>query len=234
MSNVKKIVGDFLSKKDSVEQGRFRSWELCHNKFLEYANVQLSPKDREMLSLHLMGYLASWGMYRGSSFLLQDYDYMIHRGAVDIVMEYPELFYLDPLNQTKEYVQALFGNDGVYKRLEDYYGRLKSKVKDTKSSMMTLVTKILMGVFGCVPAYDRFFTEGLSDDGISVSKQGRPNVENLLKSIKSNDNKLNDFYEVLNELNSYGLNYTLMKVVDMYYWQLGFEKGQKNPSSKIY
>lgn len=234
MSNVKPVIENFLSKKDKVEQGRFRSWELCHNKFLKYANTTLTPQDRELLSLHLMGYLASWGMYRGSSFLLQDYDYMIHQGAVDIVMDYPELFQLDPITETKEYVQALFGNGGVYKRLEDYYGKLKSEVKDVKSPTMTLITKILMGVYGCMPAYDRFFVDGLSDDGISVSKQGRPNIENLLKYIKTNESKLKDFYDVLDELNSDGLNYTLMKVIDMYYWQLGFEKDQRAPSSKIY
>jgi hypothetical protein len=45
--------------------------------------------DDDALSLHLAFFLASWGMYRGSSFLLQK-DYTIHRPVVRLLRS-PEL-----------------------------------------------------------------------------------------------------------------------------------------------
>ena len=51
------------------ENGRSRSWEHCYRVFRD-ARTDPSP-DYDYLSLHLAFYLASWGMYRGSSFLLE-------------------------------------------------------------------------------------------------------------------------------------------------------------------
>ena len=47
------------------ENGRSRSWEHCYRVFRD-ARTDPSP-DYDYLSLHLAFYLASWGMYRGSS-----------------------------------------------------------------------------------------------------------------------------------------------------------------------
>ena len=55
---------------------RFRSWEHCYSYF------QGRPTDCDLASLHLAFYLASWGMYRGSSFLLQK-DYRVHCAVVE-------------------------------------------------------------------------------------------------------------------------------------------------------
>ena len=49
--------------------GRYRSWEHCYKCFYDARNNP-SP-DYDYLSLQLAFYLASWGMYRGSSFLLE-------------------------------------------------------------------------------------------------------------------------------------------------------------------
>ncbi|MBQ8112212.1 MAG: hypothetical protein IJ146_03300, partial [Kiritimatiellae bacterium] len=53
--------------------GRYRSWEHCYKVFYE-ARLKRQKggcPDYDYLCLHLAFYLASWGMYRGSSFLLQ-------------------------------------------------------------------------------------------------------------------------------------------------------------------
>lgn len=54
-------------KKD--ENGRYRSWEHCYSNFMNARGKQ--EVDYDYLSLQLAFYLASWGMYRESSFLLQ-------------------------------------------------------------------------------------------------------------------------------------------------------------------
>ena len=51
------------------ENGRSRSWEHCYRVF-RYARTDPSP-NCDNLSPHLAFYPASWEMYRGSSFLLQ-------------------------------------------------------------------------------------------------------------------------------------------------------------------
>lgn len=69
--------------KDS--HGRYLSWQHCYNAFiLNRSNVDENTFD--YLALHLAFYLASWGMYRGSSFLLQK-DYKVHIPIVKIIME---------------------------------------------------------------------------------------------------------------------------------------------------
>ena len=73
------------------ENGRSRSWEHCYRVFRD-ARTDPSP-DYDYLSLHLAFYLASWGMYRGSSFLLQK-DYKVLVPIVEKILkpEYDCLF----------------------------------------------------------------------------------------------------------------------------------------------
>ncbi len=64
--------------------GRFRSWEHCYKCFYDARNE--SNIDYDYLSLQLAFYLASWGMYRGSSFLLQK-DYKLHIPVVEELLK---------------------------------------------------------------------------------------------------------------------------------------------------
>ena len=52
-----------------VPNHRFKSWE--HNYRIFCEEREKTNPDIDKLSIHLSFYLASWGMYRGSSFLLQ-------------------------------------------------------------------------------------------------------------------------------------------------------------------
>lgn len=76
--------------------GRYLSWEYCYRNFhdaREKCKKEKSPSDDiDYLCLQLAFYLASFGMYRGSSFLLQK-DYKIHKDAVEEILK-PEY---DPL-----------------------------------------------------------------------------------------------------------------------------------------
>ena len=63
---------------------RFNSWSHCYNAFDDF------NKSEDLLALHLGFYLASWGMYRGSTGLLQK-DYQIHIEAVSIIKNYNDL-----------------------------------------------------------------------------------------------------------------------------------------------
>ncbi len=63
------------------EHHRYRSWEHCYRYFQRNPPTELANQ-RDHAALQLGFYLASWGMYRGSTFLLQ-YAYTAHLGVID-------------------------------------------------------------------------------------------------------------------------------------------------------
>ena len=60
---------------------RYRSWEHCYRFFRARPRETLLA-DKDTAALHLAFYLASWGMLRGSTFLLQK-AYTAHTGVVE-------------------------------------------------------------------------------------------------------------------------------------------------------
>lgn len=152
----------FCDDARTSENGRSRSWEHCYRAFRD-ARTDPSP-DYDNLSLHLAFYLASWGMYRGSSFLLQK-DYKVLSPIVEEVLkpEYDCLFGVACVRLREPEVQARLTK--VYDCIADYFRPIRDEVagREVFSSVSpVLITKILMGTLGCVPAYDRFFQDGVA------------------------------------------------------------------------
>ena len=85
----------------------------------------------------------------------------------------------------------------------------------------TLLTKILLGTLGCVPAYDRFFKNGLKNKGSKpYSSFSKNSFEKVIKFYI--DNK-DDFDEVQKEI-----DYPIMKLIDMYFFKIGVESSSKD------
>ena len=146
---------EFYKNIKDDENHRFKSWEHCFDFFKSV------PTDIDLACLHLGFYLASWGMYRGSSFLLQK-DYKIHKTAVCEVLksEYDVLRGIELQCFNDEKIDILFGLIG---RLNTIYQNIKKSVEtknNDRDTTDTLITKILLGTLGCIPAYDRFFING--------------------------------------------------------------------------
>lgn len=193
-----------------TDNNRYKSWELCYCEFKKAKDQTLTGDLQEKLSLHLMGYLASWGMYRGSTQLLKEYNYMVHKDLVPILLsrESKRLFDIDPLTESENFCKIL---DSTYKKIEDYYKNLDgSGFTPTK----TLVTKILLGVYGCVPAYDINVYTALSYFGIRSNK-----FENLINAIKSDAEFISQCIEAQEKYPQF----TFMKIVDMFLWEIGEE-----------
>ena len=204
------------------ENGRSRSWEHCYRVFRD-ARTDPSP-DCDYLSLHLAFYLASWGMYRGSSFLLQK-DYKVLVPIVEEVLkpEYDCLFGVACTDLREPGVQEQLKK--LYDYIADYHFRpIRDKVAGrevTTPVSPVLITKILMGTLGCVPAYDTFFGIGAEYLGLEEKDY---NEDSLLE--------LADFYEAHNDrleearrgMRVGDLIYPQMKLLDMGFWQVGFEK----------
>lgn len=203
------------------ENGRSRSWEHCYRAFRD-ARTDPSP-DYDHLSLHLAFYLASWGMYRGSCFILQK-DYKVHTPIVEEILkpEYDCLFGLACADLRKSEVQIMLETVNNY--IADYFDQIRKEVagREVASPVSPiLITKILMGTLGCVPAYDRFFVDGIKKYKVTMQ-------EYSLKSVR----KLAEFYEAHNDrleearrgMRIGDLVYPQMKLLDMGFWQIGYDQ----------
>lgn len=81
----------------------------------------------------------------------------------------------------------------LYQFIEKHYGIVRDSVKekDIKSNPSSvLVTKVLMGTLGCVPAYDRYFIEGVKNKKIAAGRFGRNSIMSLIDFYEQNEQKL--------------------------------------------
>jgi len=201
------------------ENGRSRSWEHCYRVFRD-ARTDPSPDD--YLSLHLAFYLASWGMYRGSSFLLQK-DYKVHTPIVEEILkpEYDCLFGLACADLRKSEVQMVLKT--VYDNIADHFGPMRDQAagREVASPVSpVLITKILMGTLGCVPAYDRFFVDGIKKHKVTTQEYSRKSVRKLAEFYEAHNDRLE---EARRGMRTEDLTYPQMKLLDMGFWQIGFE-----------
>lgn len=143
---------------------RYASFDYCFNYFRSFRkNHDLkdlaSPEHVELSCLHLGFYLASWGMLRGSSFLLEK-----------SVRHYRSLIQnISALDQRNWEIDVEdYGNAAdislllrCTKMISDSLGR--ERLSDT------LTTKIMLGVFGNVPAFDGQFKRGFHVGGLNTT-----------------------------------------------------------------
>ena len=194
------------------EYTRYKSWEHCYNAFKKYRH----DKDKtEFLCLHLSCFMASWGMLRGSKLI--EYDYFIHK---DFVTEISNSKY-DRLYDDS------FENNDLINELVDlinklYLRKISKKAKITENYRLsdTFVTKILLGVFGCVPAYDRYFKSAVSHYKVCSRSF---NEHSLIDLYSFYNLYFEEFENLRKRFANEGVYYTPMKLIDMCFWQLGVD-----------
>lgn len=162
-------------------------------------------------------------MYRGSSFLLQK-DYKVHVPVVEELLQdkYDCLFGLECTELRNKDIQERLSE--IESFMMDYYDDIRKQVKETEVKnklSTTLITKILMGTFGCVPAYDRYFIDGVKDQKITT---GNYNIKSLLGLVDFYERNSSKLEKARKGLKVYDLSYPQMKLLDMGFWQIGFEK----------
>ena len=203
------------------ENGRSRSWEHC---YCVFRDVRTDPSpDYDYLSLHLAFYLASWGMYRGSSFLLQK-DYKVLTPVVEEVLkpEYDCLFGVACADLRKLEVQKRFAK--LYEDIVEYFDPIRDEVAGREVPTPVspvLITKILMGTLGCVPAYDRFLVDGIKKYKVTTQEYSLDSVIRLVDFYEEHNDRLE---EARRGMQSDDLIYPQMKLLDMGLWQVGFER----------
>ncbi|THE11873.1 hypothetical protein E1I69_13380 [Bacillus timonensis] len=208
-----------LSKND--KNHRFKSWEHCYSFFSQnYQNLK-DEKVFDHACLHLAFYLASWGMLRGSSFLLQK-DYKVHSYFLrNVVMNADTLPYFDT-NSPKLLDQTLV--EGIDELIRDTKNAYQDNIYEINGERTiinvtdTLASKILLGVYGNVPAYDRYFKEALAMFGIRIQF----NQSGLRELIDFYNHNIEEFEASKAIFSNDGIDYTPMKLIDMFFWQVGF------------
>jgi hypothetical protein len=206
---------------------RYRSWEHCY-RYFRGATTKAIAADRDHAALQLGFYLASWGMYRGSSFLLQ-YTYTAHLGVIDQLIAQPfavlwELDFgagTDDLKVVPIIVEAI-------EAIRDAY-RPFTPESEFRQASDTLVTKIILATFGCLPACDRYFIAGYKAAGFKYSYLNDSFIEQVLQFCRDN---LHDLSEAQRDVEATsGMHYPIMKLVDMHFWQIGSQLEKR--SSKV-
>jgi hypothetical protein len=200
---------------------RYRSWEHCFS-FFRRTTPAWIVEQRDHAALQLGFYLASWGMYRGSSFLLQ-HAYTIHLTAVDCLASRKLL----PL--WNDDVGSMAEHEALIPTILDAVQAVRQAYQPFGQATDTLVTKVLLGTLGCLPACDRFFIEGFKKEGYKYSRLNNRFVDRVLRFCRDNAAELRDEQIRIREVS--GAHYPFMKLVDMYFWQVGFEANASKTSA---
>lgn len=190
--------------------------------FFRDARTDSSP-DYDYLSLNLAFYLASWGMYRGSCFILQK-DYKVHTPIVEEILkpEYDCLFGLACADLRNSDVWEQLKK--LYDDISRYFDPIREEIAGhevTTPVSPVLITKILMGTLGCVPAYDRFFEEGARYLGLEKKTYQKKSLLELADIYEEHNDRLE---EARRGMRTEDLVYPQMKLLDMGFWQIGFER----------
>jgi hypothetical protein len=208
-------IKDFLYNIDNDNYHRYTSWENCYNAFS-------NGNDRELLALNLAFYLASWGMYRGSSGLLQK-SHKIHCDAVDIILKYKNLRcgvgHEISLQKSDELGSLILD-------LKHYYSSIsfiKDNITKNISPSDTLISKVILGTLGCLPACDRYFIAGVNNLDLNFSRMTHNQLRNLLCFLEQEpiSKQIESCQLLISEQRK--MYYPIMKIVDMYFWQTGFD-----------
>ncbi len=138
---------------DRRDSARFASFDYCFNyfqSFYETGTVEdlAAPDSLQVSCLQLGFYLASWGMFRGSADL-RHHSAKRLAPVIDAIVAAPTAVWSADADDYRPEVQAV---------LIGVAHALRAVLPGGQSQ--TLVTKTMLGVFGCVPAFDRFFRIG--------------------------------------------------------------------------
>ncbi|MBW2567187.1 MAG: hypothetical protein JRE24_10035 [Deltaproteobacteria bacterium] len=151
-TNIKKYLDGDADSDGRKPDARYASFDYCFNYFQSYREagnvaVLASPENVQPSCLHLGFYLASWGMLRGSAELLQK----SARHLVPIIEVIAEagasLWEIDAHCYSEPNIHRLLDAAGIFRRVHPGMSDI-------------LVTKIMLGVFGNVPAFDTNFKKG--------------------------------------------------------------------------
>jgi hypothetical protein len=157
--NIREFINGTAKNRGRKPTERYASFDYCFNHFQSFREANrllelMEPPNLVTSCLHLGFFLASWGMLRGSSFLLRKSVKFFVRLVATIANTPPDHWSIDADRYTTANCEKL---DGLAGRIRTALCD-KSAPGDEPSDI--LVTKIMLGVFGSTPAFDNYFVTG--------------------------------------------------------------------------
>ena len=211
---------------------RDSSFDYCYNYFFKYRKDPSKLKEKKNLGvscMYLGFYLASWGMYRGSTAVF-NYNSKIYEPIIKEIAEdknSKEYWKIDVNNYNEDNIEKLYQ---LKLKIEEVLRKQELKLmrkneRKEQKDLGLLATKIMLGIFGNTLAFDLYVTKIF----------GQHEYENQLKIIKSeyeskykekleelyNKYKTIDFSSAKDKTSYTDIKYTRAKLIDIFAWQKG-------------
>ena len=208
---------------DTQNSHRYNSFDFCFNYFSSFEDKThlANSNNIETSCLQLGFYLPSWGMLRGSSELL-DKSLSFYIPLIETISVCDNSIWAIDVNN--------YGDEIIRQNLIEIYNKLSKHIPN--KSTLTLVTKIMLGVFGNVPAFDRYFKiamKNLTNQECGFTVFNHNSLSTIYKFYSCN-NQIIDSLANKTKTNVFGYsrllqgqNFTKAKVIDI----IGFQFGQK-------
>lgn len=206
---------------------RDMSYDICREFFI---NNYKDPTKEEEIALHLYAFLASWGMLRNSFLLSKNHRFLIP--VVRKLCEHERLKNWEP-----EFTEA--DNDIVEEiiRLKEeiirdcFIGQtfytIDAEEKNIDKVTDTLVSKIMLGTLGCVPAYDSYFVRALRR--LKLTQTFNERSLNEIIAFANGNEECKAIKKSIDDPNNL---YTTMRIVDMFLWWKGYELIKEDDENK--
>jgi hypothetical protein len=180
------LIKQYSTKTTSMH--RYASFDYCFNYFQKFAksdNIKAisSAQNKEISVLQLGYYLASWGMFRGSTAILRHSSHCL----------VPVIEYISSTKSTQwnidvnNYSTSLIDVEQLYLNIGEKlkFPIIKEGKQKVQECSPTLVTKIMLGVFGNTPAMDDFFMKGIDKGNFSNTnyRKALDKVKNIWKEL---------------------------------------------------
>ena len=194
---------------------RYASFDYCYTYFYSfYTQNRISEiaddANLQMSCLQIGFFLASWGMMRGSSFLIEKSIRHYKNLIIAISKMDPKLWEIDVDSYDIENIKLLLNCKAEI---------IEALGKEFNPSD-TLITKVMLGVFGNVPAFDKYFS-----GSFHVYKLNKKSLKIIRKFYEQNKTSI-DLYKIPTfdflTSNETDVIYTKAKLIDM----CGFVEGK--------
>ena len=186
--NIDRNIRLYLKGRDKSKgrrpEERYATFDYCFNyfqSFREKGNIAAiaAPAHLQSSCLHLAYYLASWGMLRGGTVLLEK-SLVFYKRLIKYFagLNGDPVWEIDVPWYTAANIRKLLRlKDGIRKNLG---------VQNNPTE--TLITKIMLGVFGNVPAFDSLFKYGFS-----ITECGESQLKKIAKFYSENKKAIDRF-----------------------------------------
>lgn len=218
MFNFEEQAQKYYAQSKGDKYPRLKAWDYLwdYMQSVEEWRDLASGNNIRVTALNIGFYLANWGMFRGSSELsnvnVRFFEDLSGQLFTEIPVEFWSLKLKDFKSTNNEAVEAF---DEAFKRVVEFGD---NRVLWTQ----TLVTKLLLGVWGHCPASDRYFKNGArkykEESGNSVV--GKVDAWYL---VRLNELRVNEGWEIPEFKTPNGNRYPMGKVIDMAFFQYGYD-----------